>query len=431
MKLRSMKFDVQHSTMAPVLPFDIIELIIGNVGENEDTILLKELALVSHSFHQICSKHLFATVELHMASLKKGFVKLLKRRPDVVKYIRKLTVTYNTRYPLSFDSSPPPILPNLLRTIPHLNYLKISASMSDWNTLDSCLTSALLHLMHLPTINHIDLSYIQNFPLFSLSSSVNLHRLDILRLTHFKSPEEDGSPKIVVQFPQIREFHTSESSVLTTKLVHAKRQDGQPAFNLMSLRRLSMTSTPEIEPNTLYLLRNAKLLEEFHLSVGYLRSLVGLRDLLSPIASTLKVLDLTVFLQNSEGPARVLIPLAGICEELEAMAGHYTMLKTLSFHVHVDGRETEDFIGSIIQKVEKVLVKPGWSTLRQVSFKLSIACCLAPKEKTAKLTDALQSLPDKYLSRLSKLESVAFNYSAYAVKCVCYDQSLTNLNHWY
>ena len=36
--------------------------------------------------------------------------------------------------------------------------------------------------MHLPTINHIDLSYIHNFPLSSLVPSVNLLRLDIHHL---------------------------------------------------------------------------------------------------------------------------------------------------------------------------------------------------------------------------------------------------------
>ena len=80
--------------MSPVLPFDIFTLIIDIAGENEDTDLLKVLALVSHSFLQICSKHLFATIELEnvsWSSSKRGFVKLLKSRPDVVKYIRKLT----------------------------------------------------------------------------------------------------------------------------------------------------------------------------------------------------------------------------------------------------------------------------------------------------------------------------------------------------
>jgi hypothetical protein len=137
---------------------------------------------------------------------------------------------------------------------------------------------------------------------------------------------------------------------------------------------------------------------------------VGLRDILSPIAWTLKVLDLTVSFYESS----VRLPLAGICEELEAMAGH-NMLEALSFYVRVNGHEPEDFIGSRIQKVERVLVKPGWSALRQVSFKVSIACCQAPREKIAKLSETLQSLPDKYLNRLSKLEDVAFNYTACAV----------------
>ena len=118
-------FDVQHSTMSPVLPFDVIALIIDVVGENEDTNLLKKLALVSHSFLQICSKHLFATVVLHdavpthlLASSKKGFVKLLKSRPDVVKYIRKFiynghwhqqrssTLTHPFKFPPKNFSSP-------------------------------------------------------------------------------------------------------------------------------------------------------------------------------------------------------------------------------------------------------------------------------------------------------------------------------------
>ena len=58
-----MTLRAQHSTMSPVLPFDIIALIVDIAVENNDTNLLKELALVSHSYHQIRSKHLFATVE--------------------------------------------------------------------------------------------------------------------------------------------------------------------------------------------------------------------------------------------------------------------------------------------------------------------------------------------------------------------------------
>jgi hypothetical protein len=242
-----MKFNVQHPTMSPVLPFDIIALIVDIAGENNDTNLLKELALVSHFVHQISSKHLFATVEIldtlpEPHPSMERFVKLLESSPNVVKYIRKLTY-YDTRIngPPSFDSSLP-ILPNLLRTISCLNYLKINVLTLDWSLMNSSLTSALLHLMHLPTINHIDLSYIRNFPLSSFTPSVNLHRLDICFLFPFN---EDGSFNIFQSgmMPKLREFRTLFSPTMTTKLFHAKGQDGRPAFNFKDLRVLSMPFT--------------------------------------------------------------------------------------------------------------------------------------------------------------------------------------------
>ena len=393
--------------MLSILPYDIIAQIINTVGKDKDTNLLKELSLVSHSFHQICCKHLFATVELHdadadtdlnphVASSKKGFLKLLKSRPDVVKYIRKLT--YEVSYYYDDDLRLSRILPKFLRTISGLNCLKIAASQLDWNELGSSLTSAFLYLMHLPTINHIDLSFIYNFPLSSLTLSVNLLRLDIYFVGRLKE-------EIVVHsemMPKIREFRTSGSTLLTTKLLHAKRQDGRPAFNFMDLRQLSMSFLwYEDEQNIRYLLQNAKLLENIHLLFGLHQSLVGLHDIFSPSARTLKVLDLTASL-----------PLEGLCEELEAMTGN-NMLEALSLEFNVDDDDDEDFIGYTIQNVEKVLVKPGWSALRRVSFKLTI------RGNSAGLYEALQSLPDKYLSQLSKLESVAFNFTDLRRLSIC------------
>jgi hypothetical protein len=71
-------------------------------------------------------------------------------------------------------------------------------------------------------------------------------------------------------------IETTTSSWLTTKLLHAKMPDGRPAFNFVDLRLLSMSfSWADDEQNFRYLLKNAKLLEKLHLSVGPFRSLVG------------------------------------------------------------------------------------------------------------------------------------------------------------
>jgi hypothetical protein len=402
--------------MPPVLPFDIINLIIDIVGEKKDTDLLKELALVCHSFLHICSKHLFATIELHdavSASInyrpsKKGFIKLLKRRPDVVKYIRQLSYKVNStrglvcpRLNSRFDHNDH-LLSSILLTIPRLNCLKINCSQFHWSSLSSSLRSAFLHLMHLPTLKHVDLSYIHSFPLSYLTPSVNLLRLDISHLSG-GSAEFFGQSEMM---PKIREFHTSQSTLLTTTLLQAKMQDGRPVFNFMDLRLLSMSFTwgNDVQ-NYQYLLQNAKLLEKLHLSVGAGRSLVGV---LSPSARNLKVLSLSIPLYSIGG-----LPLGGLCEELEAMAGD-NMLEVLSCEVCVYPSHTKDIIGSVIRNVEKVLIKPGWSSLRQISLKLSCRANTEPNHGRM-LSEALQSLPDEYLSLLSKLESVAFDYSAYAV----------------
>ena len=400
--------------MSSVLPFDIAVEIIDIIGETKNTSLLKRLSLVSHSFHQSCSKYLFATVELHDAkrsipSSMKGFVKLVKGRPDVIKYIRKLKYHHLTENKNdNVDHLVSPILSNFLPPISCLNSLIITGSYAlrmDWNTLDSSLSSAFLHLIHLSTINHIGLAFIRNFPLCCLASSVNLHRLNMFCITYLEPRGEDGSLEIVQSetAPKIHEFHTSGTQM--TRLLHAKRHDGRPSFDFKDLRRLSMSfACSEDEWSIRYLLQNAKLLEKLHLNLCRGGSLVGLGDILSSSTRTLKLLGLKVPLYRVLLPRQ---PLVGLCVELETMAGR-DMLEALSFEVILLLPETEDSIGSIIQEVEKLLVKPGWSALRQVFIKILLG---RSREDRADLVETLQSLPDKYLSRLSNLESLAFNYS--------------------
>ena len=417
--------------MSTILPFDIIAQIIYTVGENKDTNLLKELALVSHCFHQICCKHLFATVELnseahskhHVASSKKRFVNLLKSRPYIVNYIRKLT--YGVGY--KFDDRPPsskfqsvylmsddyllsPVLPNLLRTISRLNCLKIEASFLRWNEIEPSLTSAFLHLMHLPTVNHIGLSSIENFPISSLIPSFNLLRLDVTSLSCIDPLASET--EIVVQsemMPKLREFHIFFSAKVLMMMLHAKMHDGRPAFNFMNLKRLFVSL--DDKQHLLTLLHNARLLEKLHLEVRCVlgSSFEGLHDILSASTRTLKFLCLEVLIYETY-INEVSKPFEELCEGLEALAGH-DMLEDLSFEIELTHDETEVAIGILIENVEKVLAKPGWSALRQVTFKIPVA------EKADFVS--LQYIYGGYLSHPSKLESVAFNFSGYVVNCQC------------
>ena len=221
---------------------------------------------------------------------------------------------------------------------------------------------------------------------------------------------EDSSPEIVQsQVPKIHEFHITESYLLTSKLLLAKWPDGRPAFNFVDLRRLSMSvARIEDEQSIRYLLQNAKSLEKLHLSVEIV---VGLHDILFPSARTLKVLDLKLYLDDDPD----CVPLAWLCEELEAMVGH-NVLEVLSFEVQVDDDDAEDIIGCMMQKMEEIMIKPGWSALRQISFEFPVECHYISDEDREELSKGIQSLPDKYFSHLLKPESIAFSCSVYLVK---------------
>ena len=76
-----------------------------------------------------------------------------------------------------------------------------------------------LHLISLPTINHIDLSYIRNFLLSSLTSSVNLLWLDILCLTCFKYFDREEDNCNIRRLEKICEDTASESATGVEKVV--------------------------------------------------------------------------------------------------------------------------------------------------------------------------------------------------------------------
>ena len=173
----------------------------------------------------------------------------------------------------------------------------------------------------------------------------------------------------------------------------------------MNLRRLLLCANifDDNEWNLRYILQNAKLLEELCLpaSDDLGPGIVGLHDILSPTACTLKVLHLTISFPLY---GRV-SPHTRLCEELEVMAGH-NVLEALNFEIEMGDSNLEDCIGAIIPKLGEVLVKPRWSALQRVFFKFD--CLIVDSTEF----EALRSLTiEKHLSHFSELESLAFNYS--------------------
>ena len=83
------------------------------------------------------------------------------------------------------------------------------------------------------------------------------------------------------------------------------------------------------------------------------------------------------------------------------------ILEALSFDIFIQEGDDQEMIGPIIQDIEKALVKPGWSALRQVSISVK-AQGIGNLEVRAEMEEDLQSLAENYLSQL--LEVVELRY---------------------
>lgn len=120
-----------------------------------------------------------------------------------------------------------------------------------------------------------------------------------------------------------------------------------------------------------------------------MQNLSGLAEMVSLSARKLKTLQFQGPLNSSGG-----LTLTGLCEELEALAG-YNDLQHLNFIITVDGCESRDLVKTGFGRLQEVLLKTGWSTLKGVSLEVVTRCCYRQSKKLD-----LESLAERYLTRL-------------------------------
>jgi hypothetical protein len=120
----------------------------------------------------------------------------------------------------------------------------------------------------------------------------------------------------------------------------------------------------------------------------YAQNLSGLAEMVSLSARKLKTLQFMGL--NPSGGSM----LAGLCEELEALAG-YNNLQHLNLIITVDGCESRDLVNTGFGRLQEILLKTGWSTLKGVSLEVVTRCCYRQAKKLN-----LESLAERYLSRL-------------------------------
>lgn len=246
----------KSSSMASAisLPYDIIGHIIDILAEEGDLVLLNNPSLASSSLLHLCRRHIFRTIPFDNFYFKRqtppkhSFIRLLDTNPGIVQYIRELNYEVHHN-----DAQLSPRLPNLLQTISHLRCLRIRnallenpAQKFDWTKMDPLLRSALLRLMHLPTLTHFEISMVHKLPLSALVPCINLEGLDIQYSTVLPFEESDLNlkPEIrCLQTPRILHFTTNSSTCAVGMLLGARWKDGRLLLDFTHLKTLYIDFT--------------------------------------------------------------------------------------------------------------------------------------------------------------------------------------------
>ena len=231
-------------TMAskPTLPLEIIQLIINTLAEdNNDHTSLKACSLACQTLLHLCRKHIFASITLDGHNLTNPkpkmvhLINLISTTPEIADYIQQL------EFYISNEEFEQPLLPGILKTITNLGSLTIRWPRFQRQWHNNPLRPAILHLLHLPTLIHLDLQDIREFIVSDLTPCTSLKNL---RLSCIKIGETENQHCLIASKEPIRLQRLSvgfESSTALSKLSTAKRLDGGLIFDFTSLTSVSLT----------------------------------------------------------------------------------------------------------------------------------------------------------------------------------------------
>ncbi|KAF8801604.1 hypothetical protein BYT27DRAFT_6784585 [Phlegmacium glaucopus] len=232
----------------------------------------------------------------------------------------------------------------------------------------------LLDFIHIPTLNHLDLRSLRNFPISHLIPSPNLKHLSTTNL--FLADEGDSVTALVpfkpikLQVLDIALRYRSGHRVLPpqTRFL-AEIYSGRWILDFTGLEKISV-KFPNTGINLIIPLaqvfQNAPQLTDVHFAVydGCFRAL-KLAKMLMPCIETLRRMHL-VITSDGLGP----LPMSDLCDELEDIAGN-NKLDSLKIKISTDRRY--DILGDgQLDRLEKIFLKSGWPMLKHLSLHLAI-----------------------------------------------------------
>ncbi|KDR73091.1 hypothetical protein GALMADRAFT_252553 [Galerina marginata CBS 339.88] len=224
---------------SPAIPLEVIQAVIDILAQDDKELSsLKSCSLVCQTFLHLCRKHIFASIFLDgrkFAIPKPStvtLIRLLSATPEIAYHIRTL-VCYISSW--EFEQRP---LPGIFKRISKLSSLSIRWPRSgrQWN--DNPLRSAVLHLMHLPTLIHLELGNITDFVVLDLVACTNLKELKLTRIQTVEN--EVALPCTLSSGPiHLHQLEVGvESSMAVLDLCKKRRPDGNISKPWLGYRAL-------------------------------------------------------------------------------------------------------------------------------------------------------------------------------------------------
>ena len=357
----------------PVLPLDVIDNII-DILFNDDTKSLpyvKAFSLTCQSFLPLCRKHMFSSISIHIGDFfLNDEVRFLL---DIARYVRRLNILIDHRYcksECSFDQ--------VSRQLTGLKSITIWCSSQwgssmFWKDISSSARCSLLSLIHLPTLTHLDLKQIHDFPISALITCTNLKHLAVNG--HLIADENDDALSSVSHKPIQLEVFETTVTLTVLKLLASKCSDGRPVLDFTLLKKVLLVFKQHGTDQTGQILSGTQQLRDISLTflIGFGR--MAIAEMVTPSLQTLKRLHLTFKGWSFTDPV------SDLCDELNKISGK-NRLECIEIE--------SDYLSLEMCGLEEVFLSSGWLMLKRVSLTVTIHVLEENSPSTRIIESALQ-----------------------------------------
>ncbi|KJA13800.1 hypothetical protein HYPSUDRAFT_220752 [Hypholoma sublateritium FD-334 SS-4] len=208
---------------------------------------LKRLSLTCKFMFPICRRHLFADIRFSFSSpfqQRTGFSEFLLLHPIIATHYAK-SLYLDAGQPFSASDY------DLLQIMSDSSSLtSIEISSADWNVLLDRESSAFLSLIQIPTLQHLTLRSVDNFPAAALSLCCALTELALYGINYVAPPNtssstDDGMQSPLANVTTLELFHSTDRDKYNNTLATLMNSICRIAFDHLKEVLLEITTRAE------------------------------------------------------------------------------------------------------------------------------------------------------------------------------------------